>query len=155
MAQKEYLPLTDPNQINVGNKKQLHHLICKPCRPRYDKRQKANKNRTVIGGQAYNSDSGTHLLVGNESLRAVALETLSRRCSKCENNITHPDNIYSKNYKGSLKGMEAEEGALQNVRILFEDKDIIIETFVMDDDSSTCLAPLLATHGGCQNPGLS
>jgi hypothetical protein len=45
---KEYLPLTDPNQIDVADKKQQHHLICKPCRPRYDERQKANNNRTAI-----------------------------------------------------------------------------------------------------------
>ncbi len=32
--------------------------------------------------------------------------------------------------------MEAE-GALRNVRLLFKDKEVFIETFVMDDDSST------------------
>jgi hypothetical protein len=93
MASKEYLPLTDPNRIDVADKKQVHQLICKPCHPRYDERQKANKNPTAIsvqgdarwdqqkGRQAYNFDSGTHLLVGNKSLRAVVVETLSRRCS--------------------------------------------------------------------------
>jgi hypothetical protein len=32
--------------------------------------------------------------------------------------------------------MEAK-GAFQNVRLLFEDKHVIIDTFVMDDDLST------------------
>jgi hypothetical protein len=43
MAPKEYLPLTDPNRIDVADKQQQHHLICKPCCPRYGERQKANK----------------------------------------------------------------------------------------------------------------
>jgi D-arabinose 1-dehydrogenase-like Zn-dependent alcohol dehydrogenase len=66
-------------------------------------------------------------LVGNKSLRAVAVETLSRRCSKCEYKVNHTDNICSKNYDGSSKGMEAK-GAFQNVRLLFEDKIVIIDT---------------------------
>jgi hypothetical protein len=66
---KEYLPLTDKNEINVDGKKQVHHLICKPCRVVVGARQEANKNETPIsvqgdcqwdqrkGGRAYNSDS--------------------------------------------------------------------------------------------------
>jgi hypothetical protein len=145
---KEYLPLTDIDTVDVDDKKQVHHLICKPCRVVVAERKEANKNKTPIsvqgdcrwdqrkGGRAYNSDSGTHLLVGNESLKTVAVECISRRCSKCEREKAHPENICPKNYVGSSKGMEPE-GALRNVKLLYEEKDVVIQTFVMDDDSST------------------
>jgi hypothetical protein len=146
---EEYLPLTPLDFIpDPANKKEVDRLICKPCRPIYGERMRANKNKTGIsvqgdcrwdqrkGGRAYNSDSGTHLLVGNESLKAVAVECISRRCAKCERNSVHPFYLCSKNYEGSSKGMEAE-GALRNVRLLYEEKDVFIVTFVMDDDSST------------------
>ena len=148
VSPEEIVMLTDPFSVDVLDESQVHQLICKPCRPLYSERQKANKGKTAVsvqgdcrwdqrkGGRAYNSDSGTHLIIGNASLRAVAVECLSRRCSKCEYKITHPSNVCSKNYAGSSKGMEAE-GALRNVQLLYEEKDIIIEQFVMDDDSST------------------
>jgi hypothetical protein len=131
------------------DKKQVHQqLICKPCRPIYGERQKANKDKTGIsvqvdccsdqqkGVRAYNLDSGTHLIVENKSLKAVTVECISRRCAKCARNKVHPFYVCSKNYEGSSKGMEAE-GALQNVRLLYQKKEVFIETFVMDDDSST------------------
>jgi hypothetical protein len=70
---------------------------------------------------AYDSQSGTYLIVANASLQAVAVECLSRCCSKCEYKIAHPLSVCSKNYEGYSKGMEAE-GALCNVRILHEEK---------------------------------
>jgi hypothetical protein len=148
LAPREYLPLTTPESVDLLDKKQVHHLICKSCRPVYAAREKENEKRTAIsvqgdcrwdqrkGGRAYNSDSGTHLIVGNESLKTVAVECLSRRCSKCEHNKIHPLFVCPKNYEGSSKGMEAE-GALRNVRLLYNEKNVFIETFVMDDDSST------------------
>jgi hypothetical protein len=137
-----------PGSVDLLHKKQVHHLICKSCHPVYAEREKANEEKTGIsvqgdccweqrkGGRAYNSDSGTQLIVGNESLKAVAVECLSRRCAKCERKKIHPVFVCSKNYEGSSKGMEAE-GALRNVRLLYHQKEVFIETFVMDDDSST------------------
>jgi hypothetical protein len=145
---RECVPLTDPKFVNLQDKKQVNDLFCKACSPVFGDRQEANANKTGIsvqgdcrwdqrkGGRAYNSDSGTHLLVGNESLKTVAVECISRRCSKCERKKVHPFYVCSKNYEGSSKGMEAE-GALRNVRLLYEQKEVFIETFVMDDDSST------------------
>jgi hypothetical protein len=82
-------------------------------------------------------DLGTHLNDGSESLKAVTVEYLSRQCAKCKQNKVHPFYVCSKNYEGSSKGMEAE-GALQNVRLLlYNQKEVFIETFTMDDHSST------------------
>jgi hypothetical protein len=159
----KYDPLTAPGLVSflketpeseltysskVKDKKLLGKLICKPCTPFVPERRVANANKTGLsvqgdcrwdqrkGGRAYNSDSGTHILVGNASMKCVAMECMSRRCAKCESNKQHPTYLCSKNYEGSSKGMEAE-GALRNVRLLYEAHDVFIETFVMDDDSST------------------
>jgi hypothetical protein len=88
------------------------------------------------GGHAYSSDSGTHLLVGNETLTCVAVETMSKRCIKCERKITHNVDFCPRNYDGSSKGMEAV-GAIRSVTRLFDTLGVYIRTYVMDDDSST------------------
>jgi hypothetical protein len=67
---------------------------------------------------------------------------MSKRCIKCEmeirNNVAkqHDDNICSKNYIGSSKAMEPH-GLLTNTLDLFENHCCILDTIVMDDDSSS------------------
>jgi hypothetical protein len=86
-------------------------------------------------GRAYNSDSGSHLLVGNATMKCVAVEVMSKRCSKCEKGIVHLPCFCPKNYDGSSKGMEAT-GAIRNV-IRLNNQSVFLKTYVMDDDSST------------------
>jgi hypothetical protein len=87
-------------------------------------------------GHAYNSDSGSSILVGNHSSRVVALECMSKRCRMCEHGLVHEAKLCPKNYTGSSKGMEAV-GALRNVRKIWERGDSYVGTYVMDDDSTT------------------
>jgi hypothetical protein len=88
------------------------------------------------GGRAYNSDSGTQLLVGNKTLKCVAVACMSKRCAKCERNKEHLPEMCSKNYEGSSKGMEPT-GALRNVLHLWNTLDVYVREYVMDDDAST------------------
>jgi hypothetical protein len=85
--------------------------------------------------RAYNSDSGSHLLVGNAMMKCVAVEVMSKRCSKCEKGIIHQPCFCPKNYGGSSKGMEAT-GAIQNV-IRLNNQSVFLRTYVTYDDSST------------------
>jgi hypothetical protein len=86
-------------------------------------------------GRSYNSDSGSHILVGNATMKCVAVEVLSKRCIKCEKGNDHQPFFCPKNYDGSSKGMEAT-GAIRNV-ISLHNQSVFIKTYVMDDDSST------------------
>jgi hypothetical protein len=47
----ECVPLMDPKLVNLEDKKQVHHLICKACRPIFGDRQEANGNKTGISVQ--------------------------------------------------------------------------------------------------------
>jgi hypothetical protein len=93
-------------------------------------------------GRSYNSDSGHHLVVGNETGRVVAVHQMSKRCAKCEigekNGVENPhdDALCSRNYDGSSKGMEPH-GALVNLLDMFNNHNVVWEIMVMDDDSST------------------
>ena len=60
-------------------------------------------------GISYNSDSGTHILVGMKTGKVVAVNVMSTRCAKCESEKTHKEGAKacSKDYDGSLKGKEA------------------------------------------------
>jgi hypothetical protein len=88
------------------------------------------------GGRAYNSDSGTQLIIGNKTLKCIAVACMSKRCAKCERKKEHLPEFCSKNYEGSSKGMEAT-GALRNVLHLFNSLDVYVREYVMDDDAST------------------
>jgi hypothetical protein len=44
----ECVPLADPNLMDLEDKKQVHHLICKACRPIFGDRQEANANNIGI-----------------------------------------------------------------------------------------------------------
>jgi hypothetical protein len=88
------------------------------------------------GGRAYNSDSGTQLIVGNKTLKCIAVACMSKRCQKCEGDKDHLPEMCSKNYEGSSKGMEAL-GALRNVMGLFGTNNVYVREYVMDDDAST------------------
>ena len=87
-------------------------------------------------GRAYDSDSCQHVVYGAESKKIIALHTMSRACAKCSNNNTHHPFLCSKNFHGSSKAMEAH-GAAVNVNTLFERYNCIVDTIIMDDDSST------------------
>ena len=88
-------------------------------------------------GISYNSDSGTHILVGTETGRVVAVHVMSKRCAKCESGKTHEEgDACSKNYDGSSKGMEAT-GAIQNVLKLFNEHGCYAAMLACDDDSSS------------------
>jgi hypothetical protein len=87
-------------------------------------------------GKSYNSDSGHHFTVGNESGLVVGMQYFSKRCEKCERNITHEKEFCSRNYVGSSKGMEAT-GAIKTLKYLHLNHQIIYEFVVMDDDSSS------------------
>ena len=66
-------------------KKDVAKLLCKPCTPRVPERIVVKAQKTGLsvqgdcrwdqrkGGRSYNSDSGTHLLVGNETMKCVAV----------------------------------------------------------------------------------
>jgi hypothetical protein len=56
------------------------------------------------GGRAYNSDSGTQLLVGNKTLKCVAVACMSKRCAKCERNKEHLPEMCSKITRGARRG---------------------------------------------------
>jgi hypothetical protein len=105
-------------------------------------------------GKSYNSDSCHHITVGNRSGLVVALHYMSKRCGTCESkekrseqsteevNIdndednNHNANMCPRNYHGSSKGMECT-GALKSCLHLHEHHNVVYETIVMDDDSST------------------
>jgi hypothetical protein len=49
------------------------------------------------GGMAYNSDSGTQLIVGNKTLKCIVVACMSKRCQKCEGKKIHLPEMCSKN----------------------------------------------------------
>jgi hypothetical protein len=93
-------------------------------------------------GKSYNSDSGHHITVGNRTGLVVALHYMSKRCHKCEagekagKTNPHDNDVCSRNYHGSSKGMEAH-GALASCLKLHHHHNVVYETVVMDDHSST------------------
>ena len=123
------------------------HLFCVSIDARWNNRG---------SGKSYNSDSCHHITVGNRSGLVVALHYMSKRCGTCERKTKKSDksidevedeeqdneqdhhnaNMCPRNYLGSSKGMECT-GALKSCLHLHAHHNVVYETIVMDDDSST------------------
>ena len=87
-------------------------------------------------GNLYKSAIGHQIVIGTQTGKVIALNVLSKVCSKCEAGTEHEEALCPKNYNGSSKGMEAS-GALENVQNLFENNKCYCHTIVMNDNSST------------------
>jgi hypothetical protein len=78
----------------------------------------------------------SHILVGNATMKCVAVAVMSKRCIKCEKGISHRPSFCPKNCDGSSKGMEATR-AIRNVLHLHNNQSVFLKTYVMDNDLST------------------
>ena len=87
-------------------------------------------------GRLYDSDSCQHVMFGAYTKKIIALYVMSRVCAKCAVDKIHPLILCPRNYIGSSKGMEAH-GASINVNWLYERFNCIVDTIIMDDDSSS------------------
>lgn len=95
-------------------------------------------------GNCYDSSTGHTFGVGKFTGKVISYALFCKTCRKFDRKVPHASWSCSKNYEGSLKGMEAA-GVEQIVLDLFYKNHCYIRELVLDDDSTT--------HAWLSHPG--